>query len=218
MKIRIERLVASDTRHPAGSVPARPLDNEAGAEDAEGNEEGEEEEVGSDSVTGGLDSWGSRGGGWGEDEWLEEEEEEEEEWVLDEDSREERGGGWCQFWNRRGGGLGAEEALCVVGLVDACCNHVSLCLADHSPHPSAPGAQAAEQPLGGLMEGAPVFGGQRWRYVHDGMGAVSCMSDMCGCGGGGSERGAGVCRVGDHVRRLEALALCLERLCLYPAL
>jgi len=175
---------------------------------------GEKEEEGSDSGAEELGSWGGKGG-WGEEEWLDEEEESV--WELAKDSGEERGWGWQQFWKRRGGWLEVEEAVCALQLVHACCHHISMCLADNPPPlPLASGSNTAEQSLGGLKRGPRVGEGggggatardvQRGMYVHDGMGVVSWVTEMCGQEVGVERGGGEGCNVGDHVRRLEALA------------
>jgi hypothetical protein len=192
----------------------------------EGGVEKEEEE-GSDSGAEELGSWGGKGG-WGEEEWLEEEEESV--WELAEDSGEERGWGWQQFWKRRGGWLGVEEAVCALQLVHACCHHVSMCLADTTPPSPLHQGLTLQSSLWGVLKGGGGEGGSGGVGPRQrGMGNMRCMCMMgwgwCrGCrncvvkergGGGGGGEG---CNVGDHVRRLEAMALCLERLCFYPAL
>ena len=137
---------------------------------------------------------------------------EESEWelVVDEGVESEDGargrlepGGWRRLVKGSAGRLGVSEAIAVAHLVRESCRHVSECVADARGEKGSGGAQ---------------LGGGAWAQVHDGIGPVSWKSGMCWqaevqAGGRG---GRAPCCEADHVRRLEALALCLERLCGYP--
>ena len=138
---------------------------------------------------------------------------EESEWEVVEDGRQGEGSrvqdltssrAWRQFLKRRDGHLLDDEALVIVDLVREACKHHTC---------AAPARDESYQ--GGALQQA-----------HDGMGLVSWRSGMCWHAqdrdgedrGGRQRRGARGprCRVADHVRQLEALTVCLERLCGHP--
>ena len=93
------------------------------------------------------------------------------------------------------GCLDNAEAKAVVDLVSECCRHVSPCTAWVSDGNCSP----AE----GLL-----------LRRHDGMNSLAYMSGMCS---DVAFEGKRPCKAADHVRRLEALACCLERMCSHPS-
>ena len=140
--------------------------------------------------------------------------EDESEWEVVEDCRQGEGSrvqdltssrAWRQFLQRRDGHLLDDEALVIVDLVREACKH----------HTCAAPARDERYQDGALQQ------------AHDdGMGLVFSRSGMCwhardrdGEDRGDRQRGGArgpSCRVADHVRQLEALTVCLERLCGHP--
>ena len=189
-----------------------------------GGRSGKERDHGKDkkvrvAAFGGWDGGGEEEGGG---EWREAAEaaavaravagDEESEWEAVVDKEIESGGGvrgrsepgsWRRLVEGSAGRLDVSEAIAVVHLARESCRQVSECVAP------------ARVEQGG---GRAQLGGDVCVQVHDGIGLVSWKPNMCwqaGVEGGG--RGArALCREADHVRRLEALALCLERLCGHP--
>lgn len=138
--------------------------------------------------------------------------EEESEWEVAVDDPECEGGrvqadrtvcGRRQLGKGPPGRLHIEEALLVADMVREACKRVSTCIAF------------------GQDERRGTFGRREddgQEHVDDGMGLISWRRGMCTHWPVGQERpkGVGSCRADDQLRRLEAMALCIEHLCGHP--